>query len=58
VLGRAALQAGFRPATAMPVAFAQEAAHVATAPHAFFDAEAHDVPAAAADAAAAVPRAA
>ncbi|HTN23425.1 MAG TPA: 8-amino-7-oxononanoate synthase [Solirubrobacteraceae bacterium] len=40
VLGRAALQAGFRPATAMPVAFAQEAAHVAAAPHAFFDAEA------------------
>jgi 8-amino-7-oxononanoate synthase len=42
VLGRAALQAGFRPATAMPVAFAQEAAHTATAPHAFFDAEAHE----------------
>ncbi|MEA2155622.1 MAG: 8-amino-7-oxononanoate synthase [Solirubrobacteraceae bacterium] len=40
VLGRAALQAGFRPATAMPVAFAQEAAHAAAAPHAFFDAEA------------------
>ena len=45
VLGRAALQAGFRPATAMPVAFAQEAAHVATAPHAFFDAEADARPA-------------
>jgi glycine C-acetyltransferase/8-amino-7-oxononanoate synthase len=59
VLGRAALQAGFRPATAMPVAFAQEAAHAVSAPHAFFDAEAHDVHGPdAADTDAAVPRAA
>ena len=31
VLGRAALQAGFRPATAMPVAVAHEAVRTATA---------------------------
>jgi glycine C-acetyltransferase/8-amino-7-oxononanoate synthase len=43
VLGRAALIAGFRPATAMPVAFAQEAAHAASAPRAFFDAEADEL---------------
>jgi hypothetical protein len=48
VLGRAALIAGFRPATAMPVAFAQEAAHAASAPRAFFDAEQDDAAAAAA----------
>jgi glycine C-acetyltransferase/8-amino-7-oxononanoate synthase len=54
VLGRAALIAGFRPATAMPVAFAQEAAHAASAPRAFFDLEVDDavVPAAAEPAAA------
>jgi 8-amino-7-oxononanoate synthase len=40
VLGSAALQAGWRPATAMPVAFAHVAAHAAMAPGAFFDAEA------------------
>ncbi|HEV7805155.1 MAG TPA: 8-amino-7-oxononanoate synthase, partial [Solirubrobacteraceae bacterium] len=38
VLGRAALKAGFRPATAMPVAAAQEAARTPAA--ALFDAEA------------------
>jgi 8-amino-7-oxononanoate synthase len=56
VLGRAALQAGLRPATAMPVALAQDAAHGPSAPHAFFDGEAEDMPAS--DAEAAVPRAA
>jgi glycine C-acetyltransferase/8-amino-7-oxononanoate synthase len=40
VLGRAALQAGVRPATERPVTFAPEAAHAAAAPGAFFDAEA------------------
>ena len=40
VLGRAALQAGLRPATAMPAAFDHEAAPAAAAPGAFFDAEA------------------
>jgi len=45
VLGRAALQAGFRPATAMPVAAAHEAAHAAamSQPGGLFDAEAPDV---------------
>jgi glycine C-acetyltransferase/8-amino-7-oxononanoate synthase len=44
VLGRAALQAGFRPATAMPVAAAHGAAHAAAAvPGELFDAEAPDV---------------
>jgi 8-amino-7-oxononanoate synthase len=43
VLGRAALQAGFRPATAMPVAAAHEAIHDANrAANALFDAEAPD----------------
>jgi 8-amino-7-oxononanoate synthase len=44
VLGRAALQAGFRPATAMPVAAAHEAMHAAAvqSPHVLFDAEAPD----------------
>ncbi|MEY2513094.1 MAG: 8-amino-7-oxononanoate synthase, partial [bacterium] len=45
VLGRAALQAGFRPATAMPVAAAHEAAHAAaggTSAGGLFDAEAPD----------------
>ena len=43
VLGRAALQAGFRPATAMPVAAAHEAIHDADrAANALFDAEAPD----------------
>jgi hypothetical protein len=45
-----------RPATAMPVALAQDAAHGPSAPHAFFDGEAEDMPAS--DAEAAVPRAA
>ncbi len=44
VLGRAALMAGFRPATAMPMAVAHEAAHAAAAPGTFFDAEAPDAP--------------
>jgi 8-amino-7-oxononanoate synthase len=56
VLGRAALQAGLRPATAAAVAFAQDAAHKPSAPQAFFDGEAEDMPTA--DAEAAVPRAA
>ena len=44
VLGRAALQAGFRPATAMPVAAAHEAFRAAApASHELFDAEAPDV---------------
>jgi glycine C-acetyltransferase/8-amino-7-oxononanoate synthase len=47
VLGSAALQVGWRPATAMPVAFAHEAAHAAAAPDAFFDAEAPEADAAA-----------
>ena len=51
VLGRAALQAGFRPAMSVAVAVAQGAAHASTAPAAFFDAEAPDPDAA-------VPRAA
>jgi len=43
VLGRAALKAGFRPATAMPVAVAHEALHAEDArAHALFDAEAPD----------------
>jgi 8-amino-7-oxononanoate synthase len=42
VLGRAALQAGFRPTTAMPVPVAQGPAHASTAPDAVFDAEAPD----------------
>jgi len=43
VLGRAALKAGFRPATAMPVAVAHEALHAEDARvHALFDAEAPD----------------
>jgi glycine C-acetyltransferase/8-amino-7-oxononanoate synthase len=43
VLGRAALQAGFRPATAMPVAAAHDAAHVSPAGSGgLFDAEAPD----------------
>ena len=47
VLGRAALQAGFRPATAMPVAAAHEAAHAAAGggpANGLFDAEAPDGP--------------
>ena len=40
VLGRAALQAGFRPATAMPVAAAHEAVHATPFAHELFDAEA------------------
>jgi 8-amino-7-oxononanoate synthase len=45
VLGRAALQAGFRPATAMPVAAAHEAVRAAAGPAStgLFDAEAPDV---------------
>jgi glycine C-acetyltransferase/8-amino-7-oxononanoate synthase len=43
VLGRAALQAGFRPATAMPVAAAHDAAHASSAGFGgLFDAEAPD----------------
>jgi glycine C-acetyltransferase/8-amino-7-oxononanoate synthase len=43
VLGRAALKAGFRPATAMPVAVAHETLHAEDArAHALFDAEAPD----------------
>jgi 8-amino-7-oxononanoate synthase len=45
VLGRAALQAGFRPATAIPVAVAQEAARPmepAVGGAGLFDAEAHE----------------
>lgn len=43
VLGRAALKAGFRPATAMPVAIAHEAVHaLAAQANALFDAEAPD----------------
>jgi 8-amino-7-oxononanoate synthase len=43
VLGRAALQAGFRPATAMPVAAAHEVEHVSPARSGgLFDAEAPD----------------
>ena len=48
VLGRAALQAGFRPATAMPVAAAHDAAHLPADAPMPFDAEAVDVPPAAA----------
>ena len=50
ILGRAALQAGFRPATAMPVAVAQQAARNADGapPVGLFDVEApHAVPSAA-----------
>jgi len=42
VLGRAALQAGFRPATAMPVAAAHEVSHGDAQAYALFDAEAPD----------------
>ncbi|MGI8731355.1 MAG: 8-amino-7-oxononanoate synthase [Solirubrobacteraceae bacterium] len=43
VLGRAALQAGFRPATAPPATIAREALHVSdTQANALFDAEAPD----------------